>query len=146
MEFITLKGRLTKDAEKRATTSGVSVVKFSIAINKGKDKPARFYSCSLWGSRGDKLFQYLTKGKEVLVTGDLDYYTGNDGKEYAEVKVASFDFCGGIASGDSTPKTVDRFAPPSEDDDLVEMMDKAFKGATGQPTPLPSMDEEDLPF
>lgn len=142
MEFITLKGRLTREAERRATTSGATVVKFSLAINKGKDKPPRFYSCSIWGSRGEKLFPYLTKGKEVLVNGDIEYFTTTDGKEYSEVKVASFDFCGS-SNEDTTPKTVDRFAEPSGDD-FSELMNREFgKSSSPQPT---FEDESEIPF
>jgi single-strand DNA-binding protein len=72
-----LVGRLTRDAEVKYTQSGVAVCKFSIAVNRRKKvgdqwtEEANFFDIVLWGRQGEVLAQYLTKGKQVAVDGEL---------------------------------------------------------------------------
>lgn len=80
-------GRLTRDAETQTVGSkGTSITKFSIANNTGFGQYARtqFFNCQMWGKAGEALKQYLTKGKQVAVTGVLENqkWTGNDGIEH----------------------------------------------------------------
>jgi len=62
-------GNLTRDAELKYTNSGKSLAVFDIAVNtKYKDKQDTiFWKCTLWNA--EKLVQYLTKGKRVLIEG-----------------------------------------------------------------------------
>lgn len=71
MNNISIAGNLTKDAEVRYTPGGDPVSNFGIADNQGKDKPAIFWNCSLFGKRAESLSQYLTKGQAVTVTGTI---------------------------------------------------------------------------
>lgn len=78
MNFLTLTGNLGKDAEKRSLQDGTSVLSFSVADNQGKDKPVIWWDCSLFGKRADSLAQYLRKGQQVTVVGqvsDREYVT-----------------------------------------------------------------------
>ena len=71
---ITISGHLGKDAEQvTMTNTGNLLTKFSIAVNAGYgDKEVtNWYDCVIFGERGTKLLQYLTKGKEVIVNGEL---------------------------------------------------------------------------
>lgn len=68
----TATGRLTKNAESKSSTSGASVVLFTLATNyykKGAEnnEEVSFLDCVSY--RADKLFPYLTKGKQVCVSG-----------------------------------------------------------------------------
>lgn len=75
-------GRLTKDPELRTTTSGKSVVSFTIAVNKrvkssdGSD--ADFFRVTAWGQTADYVNNYLTKGRLVSVDGRLETKKWND--------------------------------------------------------------------
>lgn len=96
MKNITIAGRLTKDAEQRTTPGGDKVTGFTVAVDdrSAKDASTIFFECNLWGARGDKLAQYLTKGSSVTVTGDLtrrEY----DGKTYLGVRVDNLTLQGG---------------------------------------------------
>lgn len=71
MNSISIAGNLTKDAETRYLPNGDAVASFGIADNQGKDKPAIFWNCSLFGKRGEALAQYLTKGQSVTVSGTV---------------------------------------------------------------------------
>lgn len=80
-------GRLTRDAETQTVGSkGTSLTKFAIANNTGFGQYAKtqFFNCQMWGKAGEAVKQYLTKGKQVAVTGQLENskWTGNDGIEH----------------------------------------------------------------
>jgi single-strand DNA-binding protein len=74
---VTLIGRLTRDADLKYTSNGKAVSKFSLAVNEkrkvGDDwkDEAGFFEIVLWGQIGESLNQYLTKGKQIAVTGRL---------------------------------------------------------------------------
>jgi len=74
---VILVGRLTRDAELSYTTSGYALCKFSIAINRRKKQgdqwvdEANYFDCVLWGKRGESLNQYLQRGQQVAVEGEL---------------------------------------------------------------------------
>lgn len=77
MSIAVLVGRLTRDAELKYTSSGLAICKFGLAVSvrqkKGDqwvDEP-NFYNVVVWGKDGERLNQYLTKGKLVAVEGNL---------------------------------------------------------------------------
>jgi single-strand DNA-binding protein len=70
-------GRLTRNAELKYTNSGAAVSKFSIAINQRRKKDdqwvdeSHFFDIVLWGKTAESLNQYLVKGKQVGIEGQL---------------------------------------------------------------------------
>lgn len=68
-----LVGNLVSDAQLRYLPSGSSVVDFRLASTRGNKEREQtvFIDCSLFGDRGGKVVEYLTKGKKVLVDGVL---------------------------------------------------------------------------
>src|SRR6056297_238897 len=74
---VVLVGRLTRDAELKYTANGSAVCKFSIALNRRKKtgdtwgEEANFFDIVLWGRQGEAIHQYLGKGKQVAVQGEL---------------------------------------------------------------------------
>jgi single-strand DNA-binding protein len=77
INHVALVGRLTRDAELKYTGSGQAVSKFSIAINRRKKSgtdwvdEVHFFDIVLWGRQGEILNQYLVKGKQIGVEGEL---------------------------------------------------------------------------
>jgi single-strand DNA-binding protein len=75
--MVALIGRLTRDAELKYTVNGTAVCKFSIAVNRKKKDgdawvdEAGFFDIVLWGRQGEALNQYLVKGKQIGVNGEL---------------------------------------------------------------------------
>lgn len=61
-------GNLTRDAEVREVGEN-EVAAFGIAVNGRKDGEVLFLNCDLW--RPGKVAEYLTRGKQVAVTGQL---------------------------------------------------------------------------
>lgn len=78
-------GRLGKDAEMR-DAGGSRVCGFSVAAESGRERETRWFDCSIWGNRGEKLCQYLRKGTAVTVTGELTQREYN-GKTYDKIEV-----------------------------------------------------------
>lgn len=74
---VCLIGRLIRDSELKYTTSGQAVSKFSLAVDRRvKDggiwkTEANFFDVTLWGKMAESLNQYLTKGKQVAIDGEL---------------------------------------------------------------------------
>ena len=94
MVSIVIVGRLTRDAELRYLQSGDPILGFSVATDrsakKGNEwvKEPSYWTCSLWGKRGESLAQYMTKGTQVAVSGEA--YEDNwekDGQKHTRVKV-----------------------------------------------------------
>ncbi|MCL1928715.1 MAG: single-stranded DNA-binding protein [Treponema sp.] len=93
---VVLVGRLTRDAELKYTAGGQAVCKFSIAVNRRRkqgeqwvDEP-NFFDIVLWGRQGETLNQYLVKGKQVGVEGELrqDRWE-QDGQNRSRVEVVA---------------------------------------------------------
>lgn len=72
MQIITIDGNIGRDAETRRAGSD-DVCAFSVGVKQGYgDKSStNWFRCNLWGKRGEKLAQYLTKGTKVVVVGEL---------------------------------------------------------------------------
>lgn len=103
---VILMGRLTRDPEQRTTTSGRTVVSFSLAVDRvGQDDQADFFDITAWEKLGELVMQYLAKGRRVLVQGRLRQDSWDDketGKKRSRVEVTATDvtFLDG-PSGDS---------------------------------------------
>lgn len=85
LNVCTFVGRLTKDAElKTVGAKATPLATFSIANNTGFGQYAKtqFFDCQMWGRSGESVVQYLTKGKQIAVTGTLEdnSYTNGTGQ------------------------------------------------------------------
>lgn len=113
MNFLTITGNLGKDAVKRTTSDGTSVLSFSVADNQGKDKPTLWWECSFFGKRADILQQYLVKGQQVTVVGQVSEreYQTQDGtqKKAFSVRVVDVALQGGKRGDEGTS-----YAPQQE--------------------------------
>ncbi len=73
MNIIEIFGHLGADVETRSTPDGTKVSTLRVATNirKGDKDIAVWYQVSLWGNQWDRLLPHLTKGKGVIVVGEL---------------------------------------------------------------------------
>lgn len=93
---VVLVGRLTRDPELRTTTTGKSVIDFSIAVQK-RIKPqdgspdADFFRVTAWGATAEYVANYLHKGRLVAVDGRLQSrkYQANDGTNRETIEVVA---------------------------------------------------------
>lgn len=87
MNKVILTGRITKDPEVRYTQTGVSVVSFTIAVNRqyrdaNGNNQADFINCTAWRTTADFITRYIKKGYMLLVEGSIQTrnYQGQDGQ------------------------------------------------------------------
>lgn len=106
MNKVILMGRLTRDVEMRQTPNGVSLARFSIAVQRrfaGRDaqQQADFINCVAWRQTGEFIARYFRKGSMIAVVGSLQSrsWDGQDGKrQYStEVQVDEAYFTGSRA-------------------------------------------------
>lgn len=73
MNKITADGRIVADAEVRYTPSGDAICQFRMAsdVGFGDKKTTNWFSCTIWGKRGESVAPYLVKGTPVTVYGTL---------------------------------------------------------------------------
>ncbi|NII54360.1 single-stranded DNA-binding protein [Luteibacter sp. SG786] len=105
-------GRIGKDAVTRYTGNGEPVTGFSLAVDSGygDKKQTIWLDCSAWGKRYEGVSQYLIKGAQVLVQGELGTRE-HEGKTYLTVRVADIKLVGGKQASDSQERPQQRQAP-----------------------------------
>lgn len=96
---VILMGNLTRDPELRSTPNGQSVCSFSLALNrsyKGADgnwqEVTDYVDCVAWGPLGERVAQYLQKGRPCLVNGRLQSRSWEqEGQKRSKVEVVAND-------------------------------------------------------
>ena len=126
---IVIHGRLTADPELKQTQSGVSVCNFTVAVDrsysKGEDKITDFFTVVCWRGLADMVSKYFGKGKEILVSGEMQSrrWQDNDGNNRIswEIQAQSVDFCGSKGNINPTEQnaTQSEFKEVSPDDDSL---------------------------
>ncbi|AXE31592.1 single-stranded DNA-binding protein [Chromobacterium phragmitis] len=137
MNSITFDGRLAADAELRYTPAGEPILTFRVAsdIGYGDRKSTNWFSCQIWGKRGESLKNYLAKGQQVTVYGQLllREWQDKDGNKRLspDVRVNELSLQGGRQEGTEQPS---REAPPPR-----------RREQQSQP-PIDDFDEDGIPF
>ena len=115
MNKIILIGNLTKDPEITTTNSGVSVCRFSLAVQRGfsntndNGPQADFFNIVVWRGLADNCHKFLKKGSKCCVVGRIQNvsYEASDGtKRYTtEITANDVEFLGSRSSdGTGEPK------------------------------------------
>lgn len=127
-------GNLGRDPEMRYTPDGTPVTNFSVATNRRwtdasgqQQERTVWFRVSAWRRLAETCNQFLTKGRQVFVEGELQeprVWQGQDGQWRASLDVTArvVRFLGG--RGDVAP-----VGPPSD-----------------AQTPADAIDEEEIPF
>ena len=91
-------GRLVRDPELRVTGSGISVVSFTVAVDRdfgGSDgkKETDFIDCVAWRKTGEFVYKYFQKGSMIVAQGSLQIRNWNDKdgnkRKTAEINVSN---------------------------------------------------------
>ena len=110
MNKIILTGRLVIDAELGFIgATGTPKMTFTLAVERNyqKDKNNKkvdFINCEMLGQHTEKLSQYVTKGKAILVEGELNidnYEKDGEKKSFTKVKVDSLEFLAGNSNNEN---------------------------------------------
>ena len=130
MNRVYLIGNLTRDPELATTTSGVSVCRFALAVqrrfsNSEGEREADFFNVVVWRAQGENCHKYLKKGSKCAVIGSLQNrsYEGNDGtkRTITEIVADEVEFLTTKATGEgadkpvSAPKEVSELEPIDDD-------------------------------
>ncbi len=138
MNKVILIGNLTRDPELTETSSGISICRFAIAVNRsygGADgeRKTDFFNVTAWRGLGENIAKYAKKGNKVCVVGSIELrnYEDNQGVKRTAVDIVAQDveFLTPRASGDNGDYT------PANNN-----------GARSNKPALQSFDDDDIPF
>ena len=95
-------GRLTADPELRETQSGISVARFSVAVerpySKDGERQTDFLDVVAWRNAADFVCRYFVKGQMIAIFGSIQArtYTDRDGNRHKSVEIVAdgVSFCG----------------------------------------------------
>jgi single-strand DNA-binding protein len=138
MNSCVLTGRLTADPELRTTPSGISVCRFTIAVDRpyqkaGEDRKADFLDVVAWRQNAEFVTKYFRKGSMIAVSGSLqtNKYEDKNGNKRTSYEIVAdrTEFCGsksdnsGSASSANTGSSFSNtsandFEAVVDDDDL----------------------------
>ena len=78
LNMVALTGRLTREGDLRYTQGGMAILNFSIAVNRvrrqadgSRADETSFFDCVYFGKAAEGINQYLEKGKQVAINGEL---------------------------------------------------------------------------
>lgn len=100
---VILMGRLTADPELRQTQSGISMCRFSIAVDRsfarqGEERQTDFFNITCWRQQAEFVSRYFSKGRMIHVEGKLqnDNYTDQNGVKHYSMNIIAdnVSFCG----------------------------------------------------
>ena len=94
INVVAIMGRLTYDPELRTTPTGVSVVRFQVAVDRnfqraGEERKADFIDVTAWRQTAEFVSKYFRKGSMIAVEGSIqtDNFTDKDGNKRKSVQV-----------------------------------------------------------
>jgi len=93
---VVLIGNLTRDPELRYTPSGLPVATLRIAVNRNftnqqGEIETDFFNVVVWRTQAEKCAEYLSKGRQIAVTGRLQSrnWEANDGQRRSTIEVVA---------------------------------------------------------
>lgn len=87
MNVAIILGRLTRDPVIKASQSGMTIARFTLAVNrlnkKGQNQEADFINCVAFGKTAEAIGNYVYKGQRLLVEGRIQTgsYTSKSGEK-----------------------------------------------------------------
>lgn len=97
INHVTISGNLTRSPELKRTQGGTAVLQMGVAVNDRRKNPqtgewedvANYVDCTMFGTRAEKVAQYLAKGAKVAVEGKLRYraWEAQDGSKRSKLEV-----------------------------------------------------------
>ncbi len=145
MNIAIILGRLTKNPDIKVSQSGMTIARFTLAVNCGYKKDqkqeADFINCVAFGKTAESIGNYVYKGHRLLVEGRIQTgsYTSKSGeKKYTtEISVNRVEF-------------IEKRSGSSGQGDYHVDNQNAPTGGFGQfgtaAKESPAMEQEDIPF
>ena len=117
---VVLVGRLTRDPDLRTTGSGISVLSFTLAVdrqytNAQGERDADFINCVIWRKAAENFANFTSKGSLVGIDGRLQTrsYENKDGQRVyvTEVVVDNFALLESRRARQERPSAGNQFTP-----------------------------------
>ena len=129
MNKVVLTGRLVRDAElSYIASTATPKMSFSMAVERNyqKDKNNKkvdFINMEMIGQHTEKLCQYVTKGKAILVEGELNidnYEKDGERRSFTKVKVDRLEFLASNSNNENKGAASDfgNFQEVGSDEDI----------------------------
>jgi single-strand DNA-binding protein len=122
MNKVFIIGSLVKDPELNTTTSGLSVAKFTLAVqrkfkNDKGEYEADFPQIVAWRGTADFVQKYFKKGEKIAVSGSIQTrnYENSDGKKVYITEVVAEEVEKLVWSGQEKAKTEEKLEPIDDD-------------------------------
>ena len=129
MNKVILIGRVCKDPELTYTAgNGTAVCKFNLAVARQfKKDETDFLNCIAFGKTGETIAQYITKGRQIALTGAIrtGSYEKDGVKRYTtDIIIDSFEFIGSnksdnqgeVSQGNNQDSFYDEMTPEDDGD------------------------------
>ena len=156
---VVLVGRLTRDAMLRYSSSGSGFLSFTIAVNRSKRNAdgswgdeASFIDCIYFGQNSQSISQYLVKGKQVAIQGELRQTKWeNDGQPRSKLDVV-VNTLSLLSSGNQGQSSGGNFSSQYSQRPQNQMRDNMQSAPVAQPSqpvsgPGPeSFEDDSIPF
>lgn len=147
LNSVILMGRLTADPELKTTSSNLSVLSFSVAVDRnyqsqGQERQADFINCVAWRQNAEFISRYFRKGQMIAIQGSLQtrsYEDRNGNKRTAvEVIVDRASFCGSKSESGASGGAAAYQAPAAQPASYQNSGSEDFSDIAAA--------EDDLPF
>jgi len=116
---VMLVGHVGAAPETRVFDTGTKLTSFSLAVKMlaGTQKERTvWFKVKAWGPVADRAEKYVTRGRELVVTGQLDIETytaeGNIRKDKPVIRLTTFHLCGKKPEADTGETPVEAEAQP----------------------------------
>lgn len=116
MNVSSIIGRLTKDPELKYTQNQTAVTSITIAVDKynsaTKQREADFIPVVVWGKQAESLCEYMRKGSQIGVTGNLrsrNYESNGTTKYVLELVATEVNFLGSKSTTSNENSNTDVF-------------------------------------
>ena len=149
---VILVGRLGQEPELRYTSSGVAVCNLSVATSEAwtdksgqKQEKTEWHRVVVWSKQAEHCNQYLAKGRQVYVEGQLQtrsWEDANNNKRYTtEINARTVQFLGGASQTQAGSHDTFQTDDGGVQADAPGTMAKDYKVETGT-----NFTADDIPF
>ena len=113
-------GRITHDLELKSTPNGVSVLTFTVAVERnfvkqGEERQSDFIDCVAWRNQAEFISKYFGKGRLIALEGEIQTRTYQDkngnNRKATEVMVNNVSFTGEAKQGGNSSYNTSEAVP-----------------------------------
>ena len=120
---VTLAGRIATDIELKTTPNGVSVIQFTLAVDRRtKERQTDFIRVTAWRNNAEFISKYFKTGNPICLTGSIQTrkWQDKDGNDQYSTDIIADDiyFVESRAKDDAPAETPTDLKPIQQDEDL----------------------------